>query len=679
MKERYELSLERIREINVNQEGLKDFCPYFCVYSGWIIAMADEYERILKEGTIANDSLEELKERNDKMYRDIMKDAYENSYVNPQKAVAEFGKEYGRPLCILASELRSLIGFVYEGKLDEIVIRMELFLEVFTCFQTAFAEHDMPPKPEELKDILYWFVSDYFEPAMERKVSMQTDWENDFFTRIIMESDLNDLRYLYQYGEYISENELKTASFIQTLDEETIDLIADAYVTGFIHGFEVVKKDLSRKKSVNIRYVAGFERIIKRAIEKFETKGLKPVIYRAGMDIFTRTGVNKIGFYGSIANPQYDYDHKEDMAYLLDGHLVTRKLECLLKAFELHRQKAAWLAGPACMEVFGEPTFIPKEKEENVRYDKKQQPLVVEERTKAGAITNQYIKQEERSFTIIAFPTAAIGKDFPEIFKEVVKINTLDPALYERIQQTIIDALDGTESVRIQGANQNKTDLTVALQEITNPETETKFENCVADVNIPAGEVFTTPKLKGTNGVLHVSRVFLNELEYRNLMLTFKDGVITDYSCENENGKAFIEENLLFHHKTLPMGEFAIGTNTTAYVMARKYGIEALLPILIAEKTGPHFAMGDSCYSHEEEVRVFNFNQKEMIAKENEYSLLRKSDPSKAYFYCHTDITIPYDELGLIEGICKDGNKICILKDGRFALPGTEELNRAFS
>ena len=127
------------------------------------------------------------------------------------------------------------------------------------------------------------------------------------------------------------------------------------------------------------------------------------------------------------------------------------------------------------------------------------------------------------------------------------------------------------------------------------------------------------------------------------------------------------------------MGEFAIGTNTTAYVMARKYGIEALLPILIAEKTGPHFAMGDSCYSHEEEVRVFNFNQKEMIAKENEYSLLRKSDPSKAYFYCHTDITIPYDELGLIEGICKDGNKICILKDGRFALPGTEELNRAFS
>ena len=31
--------------------------------------------------------------------------------------------------------------------------------------------------------------------------------------------------------------------------------------------------------------------------------------------------------------------------------------------------------------------------------------------------------------------------------------------------------------------------------------------------------------------------------------------------------------------------------------MARKYGIEDKLPILIAEKTGPHFAFGDTCYS----------------------------------------------------------------------------------
>jgi len=35
----------------------------------------------------------------------------------------------------------------------------------------------------------------------------------------------------------------------------------------------------------------------------------------------------------------------------------------------------------------------------------------------------------------------------------------------------------------------------------------------------------------------------------------------------------YIEENLMFPHSTLPMGEFAIGTNTLAYVVSRKYKI----------------------------------------------------------------------------------------------------------
>ena len=40
------------------------------------------------------------------------------------------------------------------------------------------------------------------------------------------------------------------------------------------------------------------------------------------------------------------------------------------------------------------------------------------------------------------------------------------------------------------------------------------------------GEVFTSPKLTGTNGVLHVSSVYLNGLEYKNLMVEFRDGSV---------------------------------------------------------------------------------------------------------------------------------------------------------
>ena len=91
-----------------------------------------------------------------------------------------------------------------------------------------------------------------------------------------------------------------------------------------------------------------------------------------------------------------------------------------------------------------------------------------------------------------------------------------------------------------------------------------------------------------------------------------------------ENRRKYIEENILFHHPTLPIGEFAIGTNTTAYAVGQKYRIADNLPILIAEKIGPHFAFGDTCYSWEEDAPVFNPDGKEIIARDNERSILRK-------------------------------------------------------
>ena len=232
------------------------------------------------------------------------------------------------------------------------------------------------------------------------------------------------------------------------------------------------------------------------------------------------------------------------------------------------------------------------------------------------------------------------------------------------------------------GRGRNMTNLTISLIELSDPETQTKFENCLADVNIPVGEVFTTPRLKDTTGLLHVSEVFLNGLCYKDLRITFEDGKVTDYSCGNfddlEEGRRYIRENILFGRDTLPIGEFAIGTNTTAYVMAAKYGIMPRLPILIAEKMGPHIALGDTCYSYSEDVRVYNPDGKEIIAKDNECSLLRKKDRKKAYFNCHTDITIPYEALDRIVAVSSDRVETPIILDGRFVLEGTLVLNEAF-
>ena len=67
--------------------------------------------------------------------------------------------------------------------------------------------------------------------------------------------------------------------------------------------------------------------------------------------------------------------------------------------------------------------------------------------------------------------------------------------------------------------------------------------------------------------------------------------------------------------------------------------------------------------------------EKRLSARDNSVSVLRKEDVSKAYFHCHTDITIPYEELKSITVVTKAGLEIELLKEGRFVLPGTEILN----
>ena len=317
------------------------------------------------------------------------------------------------------------------------------------------------------------------------------------------------------------------------MSPEKIKLMADTYTEGYRIGFEVCNKDISIKKTVNIRYCLGFERMIREAVLNFEKIGLKPTIYRSGTNIFQGRSVHKNGYFGANPNKQFDYDHREDSALFLDKQLTERRLECMQSAFEQFKTEAAVFGGPAVLEIFGEQPFVPQNKDAACKLSDKQQKLSVEYTSKAGAIQNRYIKGEERSFTIIAFPVPEIGDRYDEIFDEIIRINTLDYQLYQGIQQTLIDTLDKGDYVLIKGMGKNRTNLKIKLHELQTPEKETNFENCVAAVNIPVGEVFTSPQLAGTEGLLHVTRVFLNGLEYRDISIRFQDGMITEYDCGN--------------------------------------------------------------------------------------------------------------------------------------------------
>ncbi|EOS67829.1 hypothetical protein C818_03994 [Lachnospiraceae bacterium MD308] len=672
IEERYELAVGRIREIRTEQTVDGMFQDYFQKLADFVI-MIDELRNMLSDGSYNDLSMEELRRWNQRLYFDILPEQYEKSYANPAYAVKVLGKEYGSLLSFLYAEIRGMIVYAFEGRTEYLDILMELFIEIYNQFEEEL------PEEKSVKDILYWYASDYCDVFVADRIREQILPEESFAADIIRDSDLSDLRYLYRFGEYVGENELKGAQYMNSLPEETIRRMADVYTEGYRTGFVNTGKDLSKKSVVNIRYVLGFERVVRKAIENFAKMGLAPVIYRASVSALTKRQHIRIGYCGGNPNPQYDYDHKNDQALFLDKRFVERKLEVVHTTYEKYKAAAAQFAGPACMEVFGEKPFAPKVKEEAVRLTEKQEELALKFDSRQGQIVNEYIRGDERSYTIIAWPVPEIGEDYEEIFEEIIKINTLDAKVYEQIQKTLIDVLDEGESVHILGAGNNRTNLTVRLCTLSHPEKETIFENCVADVNIPVGEVFTSPVLEGTNGVLHVSRVYLNELQFKDLEIEFANGMIADYCCGNferelEN-KEYIRDNILHKHPTLPLGEFAIGTNTTAYAAAKKYGIEDKLPILIAEKMGPHFAVGDTCYSWSEDVKVYNPDGKEIIARDNSVSALRKEDISKAYFHCHTDITIPYEELKSISVLTKAGKEIFLLKDGRFVLPGTEGLN----
>lgn len=667
VKERFCLSMDRLKRMEQETTVEEPYLDYFKRMAAFI-GLIGAYRDVLMQGSFV-----ELKEWNHALYEDILPENYETSYGNPRYAVSRLGEGHGQLLSYLYKEIRGDIIFAAENRLTDITILNETLIEIYNLFEGEI------PAASAVKAVLYWFVSDYSDYTVTYRVREGLDPALSFTKDIIYESDLNDVGYLYRFGDYVSESELSVADFLNSLPEATIRLMADTFTEGYRKGFHVMGRELSKKRTVQLRYELGFERLVKCAMENFKAMGLETILCRSAVWTVNENVGKRVGYHGAPANRQYEYDHRYDQAIYLNKAFTDRKAAILRVAYEEYKKEAADFAGPAVIETFGREGFMPENKPQALRLNPKQEKLAIKAANEAAVIVNEFIPGDETSYTIIAFPVPEIGSEFRQIFEETIKINTLDYETYKVIQQAMINALDEAEHVEIKGRGDNETDLRVMLHQLEDGAKETNFENCLADVNIPLGEVFTSPRLSGTCGTLFVGSVYIGDYQFKNLSITFVDGMVKEYSCDNfpdmEEGRGLVRQVILKNHDTLPMGEFAIGTNTTAYAMAIKYGILNKLPILIAEKMGPHFAVGDTCYSRAEDCAVYNPDGKEITARDNEVSALRKVDISKAYFSCHTDITIPYSELESIHVVRGDGSRVAIIADGRFVLPGTQELN----
>ena len=674
MEERFLLIRDRIKEIEGEQELPGAYRDIFSVMAHFLTDIFEYHDRV----TAGDMDLGEYEKWQELLYKNEAPDTYKESFLCPSYAVEKLG-DGGTLLSAIFSDLLGTRIFAAEDNVEMLVVFAELFVQVYCCY-TADYEADPQAAYEGALDAYRSFYFDYMDELSEAAVCSQLSPISGVVGQILHEADLSDITYLYRYGVHIGDNEIKMAKFLASMSEDKIEAMAKTYTEGYRLGFISTNKDINKKKTVGIHYPIGFERVVRAAMGQFKNLGLSASVIREPFLSYMGRGKGKQGCYTTSFNKQFEYDHKDDKSLYYDRAYVERRLECLDAAFSRHADEALLYGGPAVIEVFGEEKFDPKNSEANTKLSEKQQHLDVHDKSRASEITYNYIPGEERSFTIISYPLPSIGDNFDEIFEKTVEINNLDYVLYRDMQQKIIDVLDSGYQVRVKGCGDNETDITVKLHELSDPANQTNFENCVADVNIPVGEVFTSPVLEGTDGVLHVSQVYLGDYTFKDLKLTFKDGMVTDYICKNfdtdEENKRFIDDYILFHHKSLPIGEFAIGTNTTAYRAGRDLGISDKYPILIAEKTGPHFAVGDTCYDHEEDVITKNPDGKDIVARDNSISILRKSDePEKAYFNCHTDITIPFDELLYITVDRADGTSADIIRDSRFVVPGTEPLN----
>lgn len=86
--------------------------------------------------------------------------------------------------------------------------------------------------------------------------------------------------------------------------------MADTYTEGYRLGFVNLGVDLSKKKTVQIHYPIGFERMVRAAVKNFEKMGLQPTISRDPVLSLFNRGHGKRNAYVKAVNKQYEYDHK---------------------------------------------------------------------------------------------------------------------------------------------------------------------------------------------------------------------------------------------------------------------------------------------------------------------------------------------------------------------------------
>lgn len=643
--------MKRVEELTKSESvALKDAA--IRIYSALEVLQDNPAERTLHERARQNNLL----------FGELQGHMYKKSLLNPDYAKALLPDNP-------ADVLSALIAVFQSARKDAILGNKKMVLKK-TDLLIGLSE-ELERKIIDRETVIckwrsYWLdnIDEHTDSDVRSKVARGKD---NIFKQVLLRANSRDFAWIYDYGCFVDNKELELARFLFAYREDRLHEMAERIVDAFLHGFVSQSRDRRGRHRVILSYQVGQEALAKQVFYSLRAKGLDAVVTEPK---------------SLVSGGQCDLDHEfDDIIITSCGESIDwiGTIEgAFRKATEEYEAGLLDTCGMIGITQFGKPASTMEKAENAFSPTSEQAELMRKVASIKRSIEVRYLAPSDLSFCKVTFPNMLFEEQFNDVFNDVFALNLVNSEPYEKIQQIIIDNLDRCEKVRILGCGDNKTDMSISMFEIDDPDRETTFLNCGGDLNIPHGEVFTTPVLRETKGIWHVPHIYLKGRYYKDLTLVFDEGRIVDYSCQNyddrRKNREYIESELLFPYESLPIGEFAIGSNTKAYQVVMKHNLFSRLPILLAEKMGPHIAIGDPCFARSEDAPIYNlYDKKEMVARYNEITCKKNADD--VYTNKHIDITLPYDQIRLLAGYTEDGQEIEIISNGRFVLRGTELLN----
>ncbi len=284
---------------------------------------------------------------------------YETSWTNPAYACSRLGKEHGRVLCFLAASLAALpawrIGsFGGSGMEEAVTVHCELFIEI----RGEYAQEELP-QPEQVRQTIYWFVSDYQDLFAAARVRQML--EPDPAAEAALYEAAADPAGLWRFGEVAGREQKEIAAALAEKSEEEIAEAARRAADAFLQKIKRNGEIPEEKTAAGIDFPVGACRLAAGAARELSLAGLKPVICRQPHHSSNIGGPVRTGFYGGDPNPQFTADHAQDDALYLDARYVRRREEVLETAYRECAYLADGYAGTLSLEIpgSGSPAAVP--------------------------------------------------------------------------------------------------------------------------------------------------------------------------------------------------------------------------------------------------------------------------------------------------------------------------------